>query len=137
MKMAKASQADLEIAMELAGMLDTLGHRHCPSMPAVIARNDGDEDFDRDDDDQCGRALRVLLETADRGSLFRVVWGAAVMLDRATSWWTRMPAPLRRTRKQNPTCLSRQIIMMREHAAHYLTETGHGCMRVSGLRMPE
>lgn len=81
MKMAKASEADLEMAMELVGMLEALGHRHCPSMPAVIARNDGQEDFDRDDDEQCGRALRVLLETAQRGSLFRVVWGAAVMLD--------------------------------------------------------
>ncbi|NDY93436.1 hypothetical protein [Ideonella livida] len=81
MKMAKASEADLNMAMDLAGMLDNLGHRHCPAMPAVIARNDGDEDFDRDDDEQCGRALRALLETADRGSLFRVVYGAAVMLD--------------------------------------------------------
>lgn len=81
MKMAKASEADLQMAMDLAGMLDMLGHRHCPSMPTVIARNDGDEDFDRDDDEQCGRALRALLETADRASLFRVVWGAAVMLD--------------------------------------------------------
>ena len=81
MKMAKASEADLEMAMELAGMLDMLGHRHFPSMPTVIARNDGDEYFDRDDDVQCGRALRALLETADRASLFRVVFGAAVMLD--------------------------------------------------------
>ena len=81
MKMAKASEADLQMAMDLAGMLDMLGHRHCPSMPTVIARNDGDENFDRDDDEQCGRAMRALLETADRGSLFRVVWGAAVMLD--------------------------------------------------------
>lgn len=81
MKMAKASEADLQMAMELCGMLDGIGHRHCPSMPAVIARNDGDEDFDRDDDEQCGRVLRVLLETAERGSLSRVVWGAVVMLD--------------------------------------------------------
>lgn len=81
MKMAKASQADLDMAMDLAAMLDTLGHRHCPAMPTVIARNDGDEQFDIDDAEQCSRALRALLETADRGSLFRVVWGAVVMLD--------------------------------------------------------
>lgn len=80
MKMAKASEADLNMAMDLCGMLDALGHRHCPSMPAVIAR-DGDEDFDIDDEAQCARAMRALLETADRGSLSRVVWGAAVMLD--------------------------------------------------------
>lgn len=81
MKMAKASEADLNMAMDLAGMLEALGHRHCPSMPTVIARNDGDEDFDRDDESQCKRALNALLEKADEGSLFRVVWGAAVMLD--------------------------------------------------------
>lgn len=81
MKMAKASEADLQMAMDLTGMLDALGHRLCPSMPTVIARNGGDEEFDRNDDAQCGRALRVLLETADRASLGRVVWGAAVMLD--------------------------------------------------------
>lgn len=80
MKIAKASQDDLDMAMDLAGMLDTLGHQHCPAMPTMIARNDGDEDFDRDDDEQCGRALRALLEVAERGSLMRVVLGAAVML---------------------------------------------------------
>lgn len=81
MKITKASEADLGMAMDLLSMLDALGHRYCPSMPAVIARNDGDEEFDRDDDDQCGRALRALLEVADRGNLFRVVFGAATMLD--------------------------------------------------------
>jgi len=30
-----------------------------------------------------------------------------------------------------------RIIMMREHAAHYRTKTGHGCMRLCGLRMAE
>lgn len=81
MKMAKASEADLQMAMDLVGMLDTLGHRFCPYMPTVIARNDGDEAFDIEDADQCQRALRALLETAERGSLMRVVWGCAVMLD--------------------------------------------------------
>jgi hypothetical protein len=30
-----------------------------------------------------------------------------------------------------------RIIMMREHAAHYRTKTGHGCTRLCGLRMAE
>jgi hypothetical protein len=81
MKMAKASEADLNMAMDLTGMLDALGQRFCPSMPKCIARNDGDEDFDIDDAEQCQRALRALLETANRGCLMRVVFGAAVMLD--------------------------------------------------------
>ena len=84
MKMAKASEADLEMAMELCGTLERLGHRLCPVMPEEIEKlldDDDSERFDRDDDAQCGRALRHLLELADRASLMRVVWGCAVMLD--------------------------------------------------------
>jgi hypothetical protein len=80
-KMAKASEADQNMAMDLTGMLDALGHRFCPSMPQIIARNDGDEPFDIDDAEQCQRALRALLETAEQGSLMRVTFGCAVMLD--------------------------------------------------------
>ena len=53
-------------------------------MPEAVERLEGDEDsepFDRDDDEQCGRALRHLLDTVNRGSLFRVAWGMSVMLD--------------------------------------------------------
>jgi hypothetical protein len=39
------------------------------------------ERFDRDNDAQCGRAMRYLLGLADQASLIRVVFGAAVMLD--------------------------------------------------------
>jgi hypothetical protein len=81
MKMAKASNDDLVMAIDLANMLETLGSRLCPFMPSDIAQNDGEEHFDRDDDEQCGRALRALLEIADRASLHRVVIGASVMLD--------------------------------------------------------
>jgi len=56
-----------------------------------------------------------------------------------TSWCREgdsNPHTLRR-RILNPIWLSRQIIMMREHAAHYLMKTGRGCMRVCGLRVAE
>lgn len=84
MKMAKASQADLEMAQELVGALDALGQRWCPTMPPAIERlTDGreHEEFDRLNDEDCGRALRHLLEVAERGSLSRVVWGMVVLLD--------------------------------------------------------
>lgn len=84
MKMAKANQADLDMAMELEGALSCLGQRWTPCMPEAIERLEGDrerEDFDRDDDAQCGRAMRYLLDLVDRGSLGRVVWGLAVVLD--------------------------------------------------------
>lgn len=84
MKMAKASEADMNMAMELVGALDVLGQRWCPCMPESIERLERDderEQFDRDDDAQCGRAMRYLLDLTDRASLSRVVWGMAVLLD--------------------------------------------------------
>lgn len=84
MKMAKASEADLQMAMELVNALDVLGQRWAPCMPEAIEKlgdDDESERFDRDNDEQCGRAMRHLLELTDRASLARVIWGASVMLD--------------------------------------------------------
>ena len=84
MKMAKASDADTNMAMELVNALDLLGQRLAPCMPEAIeklAEDDESEHFDRHDDEQCGRAMRHLLELTDRASLGRVIWGAVVMLD--------------------------------------------------------
>ncbi len=83
MKMAKASEADLSMAEELVAALDALGHRWCPCMPTAIQKLKGDDDsepFDREDDEQCGRAMRHLLDLVDSASLFRVVWGMVVLL---------------------------------------------------------
>ncbi len=84
MKMAKASEADLKMAMELVNALDVLGQRWVPCMPEAIEQlgaDDESEPFDRHDDEQCGRAMRYLLQLTDRASLGRVIWGAVVMLD--------------------------------------------------------
>lgn len=84
MKMAKASEADLEMAMELCGALDSLTHRWCPTVPEKcekLSRDEESEPLDLDDAEQCERVLRYLLLLADRASLMRVVWGCAVMLD--------------------------------------------------------
>lgn len=84
MKMAKASNQDLDMAMDLCGAIDALTN-NWPTMPESLSNHDDDamgaEHFDRDDDKQCGKVLRHLLEIAERGSLMRVVLGAAVMLD--------------------------------------------------------
>lgn len=82
MKMAKASEADLEMAMELCGALDALTSS-CPSLPDSLCKPESElgESFDCDDDRQCGTVLRHLLAIAERASLMRVVWGCAVMLD--------------------------------------------------------
>ena len=84
MKMAKASEADTNMAMELVNALDMLGQRWAPCMPEAIEKlsdDDESERFDRHNDEQCGRAMRHLLELTDRASLGRVIWGAVVMLD--------------------------------------------------------
>lgn len=83
MKMAKADEADLNMAMELSGALDSLTG-WIPAVPDAVAKTESDDDyerFDRDNREQCVRVLNYLLDVADRASLMRVVWGAAVMLD--------------------------------------------------------
>jgi hypothetical protein len=83
MKMAKANETDLEVAMELCGALDSLTG-WCPSVPAAVeqvADPEAPEPFDKHDREQCARVLGYLLDLADRASLMRVVWGCAVMLD--------------------------------------------------------
>ena len=82
--MAKASEADLDMAMELCGAIDALTG-HWPTLPAALCSPGDDgapaDQFDCDDDRQCGTVLRHLLAIAERASLMRVVWGCAVMLD--------------------------------------------------------
>jgi hypothetical protein len=84
MKMAKASKADIDMAMELTVALDSLTARWSPMMPAALS-GDGDDDdiehFDRDNIVQCQRVLHYLLDLADRASLMRVVFGMTVLLD--------------------------------------------------------
>lgn len=78
MKMAKASEADLKMAMELISALESL--MDYGTMPSDAASDDPDE-FDIDSPHDCHRALQELFDIAKRGSLMRVVWGMAVLLD--------------------------------------------------------
>lgn len=83
MKMAKASAADLSMAMDLCGALDALAG--WPAfVPEPVHRLEGEDDaepFDRHNREQCVRVLGHLLDLAGRASLMRVVWGCAVVLD--------------------------------------------------------
>jgi hypothetical protein len=83
MKMAKASEADMSMAIEMAQALDALTNRWTPMMPEAIDQGGEEENerFDIDDETQCRRVVEYLLELADRASLFRVVFGMAVLLD--------------------------------------------------------
>lgn len=81
MKMAKASQADIEMAMELAGALEALSSRWGASMPEKIAKGqtgeDRDEAFSLDDHEDCRRVCEYLINLDRSASLFRVVMGMA------------------------------------------------------------
>ena len=79
MKIAKASEADIEMAMTLANYCDSINRRQ---MPDALS-NDADhiEWLDSDDCEQYARLLRGLQELLDKGSISRVVWGMAVVCD--------------------------------------------------------
>lgn len=85
MKMAKASQADIEMAMELANALEALSSRWGTTMPEKIAKGqtgeDRDEAFSLDDHEHCRRVCEYLINLGRSASLFRVVMGMAVVLD--------------------------------------------------------
>jgi hypothetical protein len=77
MKMARASEEDIEAAFKVCRVLDELDKRYMPS--------DDDSDelefFDRDDAEQCQKVVGMLLDATRYTSLFRVVFGMAVVLD--------------------------------------------------------
>lgn len=78
MKIAKASTADMGMALKLCSALEAMDRGFFPDG----AEGDNDpEDFDRDDDAHCGQALRHVLDILQCGSIGRVIWGMYVMLD--------------------------------------------------------
>lgn len=84
MKMAKASKADLDMALELSSALDALTGRWGATMPEAIERPEGTssvEYFDPEDREQCYRVVEYLRELVNRASLMRVVFGMAVVCD--------------------------------------------------------
>lgn len=85
MKMAKASQADIEMAIELATALEALSSRWGASMPEKIAKGqtgeDRDEAFSLDDHEDCRRVCEYLIQLGSGASMFRVVMGMATVLD--------------------------------------------------------
>lgn len=79
MKMAKATEADIQAALDIANAFEALTERWFPSVPEAIALEEN-EHFDSCDAEQCKRVLNHLLDIADRGSLFRVAGGMSVLL---------------------------------------------------------
>ncbi len=81
MKMAKASEADLEMAMTIANILDDIDRGYFPSKLASDEDSDEIEWLDTDDRDQYNRLIDGLQNVLREGSIFRVVWGMYVVCD--------------------------------------------------------
>ena len=77
MKMARASKADLDAALGVSNIIEQLEQGYMPSTDD----SDGLEQFDSEDREQCQRVLAAILDAAEKGSLFRVTFGMAVVLD--------------------------------------------------------
>lgn len=84
MKMAKASDADIEMAMTLANVIDDIERGYFPTKFADIDDDpDESEWIDTDDREQYARLVDGLRRLLCQGSLFRVVLGMAVICDPA------------------------------------------------------
>lgn len=75
MRMAKASREDIDAAMTLSSAFDTIRYGYEPG--------EAENFFDVDDPASCQRTLKHLLAICERGSLMRVIWGLAVLIDPA------------------------------------------------------
>lgn len=79
MKMAKASEADLNMAIKLANYLDAIERGYMPD--DLTEDSDSSEFIDTSDREQYGRLVDGLKRLLNQGSIFRVIWGMAVVCD--------------------------------------------------------
>ena len=73
MQMAKSSPEDIDAAMDLANALESMARGYLDDEECTP--------LDQDDGESCRQAIARLLELHDRGSLLRVVWGMATILN--------------------------------------------------------
>lgn len=80
MKMAKASQADMDAAIKITSILEAIDRGF---MPTDLCGEDSDEWFESDNPENCMRVIQALIEAGRQGSLSRVTWDMYVLLDPA------------------------------------------------------
>lgn len=83
MKMAKASQADLDMALDVANVLDDI---ECGFFPTKLQSDEDAESeqiewIDTDDRQQYERLIYGLKRLLNKGSIMRVIWGMAAVCD--------------------------------------------------------
>lgn len=83
MKMAKASSADLDMAMDIANVLEDLERGYFPTklQSDEDAESEEVEWIDTNDRKQYERLIFGLKHLLDKGSIGRVIWGMAVICD--------------------------------------------------------
>jgi len=81
MKMAKASTADIEMAMELSRFIEDLVDGMCPKQACEDPESDDIEWLEDDPDEQHIRIISALQGIARKGSIFRVTFGMSVLID--------------------------------------------------------
>ena len=88
MKMAKDTEADLNMALELSNALEALASHWGATMPEKIEKPAEGEERERfciDDHDDCRRVIEYLIRLTRSASLFRVTFGMTVLLDPANA----------------------------------------------------
>jgi len=81
MKMAKASTADIEMALELSRFVEDLVDGMCPKQACKDPESDDIEWLEDDPDEQHIRIISALQGIARKGSIFRVTFGMSVLVD--------------------------------------------------------
>lgn len=83
MKMAKASEADISMAIDIANVLEDIERGFFPTKLQADedAQSEEVEWIDTNDRQQYERLMFGLQKLLDKGSLFRVVFGMAVICD--------------------------------------------------------
>ena len=81
MKMAKASTADIEMAIELSRFVEDLVDGMCPKQACEDPESDAIEWLEDDPDEQHIRIISALQDIARKGSIFRVTFGMSVLVD--------------------------------------------------------
>lgn len=81
MKMAKASAADLNMALKICSILEDIGRGFVPD--GVLIGPEEAMALDDSDGDVCCRIVRHLQDVLRHGSIGRVIWGMVVVSDPA------------------------------------------------------
>lgn len=81
MKMAKASEADISMAMTMANILDDIERGYFPTKLASNPESEETEWLETASCEQYERLIYGMKRVLNQGSIFRVIWGMAVVCD--------------------------------------------------------